>query len=451
MLENRGSVWRHAPAAVGTTLLVAAAVVGTQMALSGAGHPRAPLSPYTDGGFTVGVAAVDRRVSITAADDGSYVLGYTPAGGDVVLDLDLLSGDTVQPWWYDPETGRTLRMRTLGSEGVARFPVPKQGGGPAWVLVVDDVAAGYGPPDPDVVEQATGSGGSSSGASGTPASTGGSGSAGGTASGDAGQGGSTGSGTGGSGGSAGSGSGGSGSAGTGSTGSGSDGSGSSTGTGSNGTSNAGNGSGGETGSGGDGADTGGSGQDAAGQDGSAGEKEPADKDGSSGGEGDTGAGDKETGDKGAAGESGGAKAVQPGADPASGSSPEKGRFGSDQAGKDQQKPANSQKDQPAPEPVKVEKKANPAPAPQKAAADASWDKLAKCESSGDWAVNTGNGYYGGLQFDSATWSDFGGTQYAPRADKASKEQQIEIASKVRDARGGYSSWPACSSKLGLPK
>ncbi|MDN5920698.1 MAG: transglycosylase family protein, partial [Pseudonocardia sp.] len=51
----------------------------------------------------------------------------------------------------------------------------------------------------------------------------------------------------------------------------------------------------------------------------------------------------------------------------------------------------------------------------------------------------------------ATWSDFGGTEYAPRADQATKEQQIAIASKVRDARGGYSSWPACSSRLGLPK
>ncbi|MEK6466562.1 transglycosylase family protein, partial [Pseudonocardia alni] len=58
---------------------------------------------------------------------------------------------------------------------------------------------------------------------------------------------------------------------------------------------------------------------------------------------------------------------------------------------------------------------------------------------------------GGLQFDKGTWSDFGGTKYAPTADGASKEQQIEIATKVRDARGGYGSWPACANKLGLPR
>ncbi|MEU4377356.1 transglycosylase family protein, partial [Pseudonocardia alni] len=58
---------------------------------------------------------------------------------------------------------------------------------------------------------------------------------------------------------------------------------------------------------------------------------------------------------------------------------------------------------------------------------------------------------GGLQFDKGTWSDFGGTTYAPTADGATKEQQIEIATKVRDARGGYGSWPACANKLGLPR
>jgi uncharacterized protein YabE (DUF348 family) len=80
-----------------------------------------------------------------------------------------------------------------------------------------------------------------------------------------------------------------------------------------------------------------------------------------------------------------------------------------------------------------------------------WDRLAACESSGNWHINTGNGYYGGVQFDRRTWRAHGGTRYAATADKASREEQIAIAQKVRDARGGYSAWPACSRKLGLPR
>ncbi|MGH3760944.1 transglycosylase family protein [Actinophytocola sp.] len=79
-----------------------------------------------------------------------------------------------------------------------------------------------------------------------------------------------------------------------------------------------------------------------------------------------------------------------------------------------------------------------------------WDQLAECESGGDWAINTGNGYYGGLQFDQSTWLSNGGDQYAPLPHQATREQQIAIATKVRDDRGGYGAWPACSSKLGLP-
>jgi len=78
-----------------------------------------------------------------------------------------------------------------------------------------------------------------------------------------------------------------------------------------------------------------------------------------------------------------------------------------------------------------------------------WDALARCESGGNWSINTGNGFYGGLQFTSGTWLAYGGGQYAPRADLATREQQIAIATKVRDARGGYGDWPACSAKLGL--
>jgi LysM repeat protein len=77
-----------------------------------------------------------------------------------------------------------------------------------------------------------------------------------------------------------------------------------------------------------------------------------------------------------------------------------------------------------------------------------WDRLAACESGGNWAINTGNGYYGGLQFNYGTWQSNGGGAYADRADHATREQQIDIASRVQAARG-WSPWPACSAKLGL--
>ncbi|MGY2084815.1 LysM peptidoglycan-binding domain-containing protein [Blastococcus sp. SYSU DS0539] len=77
-----------------------------------------------------------------------------------------------------------------------------------------------------------------------------------------------------------------------------------------------------------------------------------------------------------------------------------------------------------------------------------WDRLAQCESSGDWAINTGNGYYGGLQFFPSTWAGFGGTEFAPRADLATREQQIAIAEKTLAVQG-WGAWPACSAKLGL--
>jgi uncharacterized protein YabE (DUF348 family) len=93
-------------------------------------------------------------------------------------------------------------------------------------------------------------------------------------------------------------------------------------------------------------------------------------------------------------------------------------------------------------------------APQKASAapagPGSWDALARCEAGGNWATNSGNGYYGGLQFDRQTWVAYGGDDYAPLPHQAGRDAQIAIASKVRDDRGGYSSWPACAHKLGLP-
>lgn len=78
-----------------------------------------------------------------------------------------------------------------------------------------------------------------------------------------------------------------------------------------------------------------------------------------------------------------------------------------------------------------------------------WDRLAGCEAGGNWAADTGNGYYGGLQFDKGTWTANGGGQYAAYPNQASREQQIAVAQKIRDGRGGYGAWPSCSSRLGL--
>ena len=78
-----------------------------------------------------------------------------------------------------------------------------------------------------------------------------------------------------------------------------------------------------------------------------------------------------------------------------------------------------------------------------------WDRLAQCEATGNWSINSGNGYYGGLQFDAGTWRAYGGTAYAPLPNQATRAEQIAIATKVRDSRGGYGAWPGCSAKLGL--
>ncbi|MFE9257786.1 peptidoglycan DD-metalloendopeptidase family protein [Streptomyces sp. NPDC006879] len=77
-----------------------------------------------------------------------------------------------------------------------------------------------------------------------------------------------------------------------------------------------------------------------------------------------------------------------------------------------------------------------------------WNKVAACESSNNWHINTGNGYYGGLQFSRATWREFGGTVHASRADLASKDQQIAIAEKVLEVQGP-GAWPVCSVRAGL--
>ncbi|WP_369168274.1 transglycosylase family protein [Streptomyces sp. R28] len=83
-----------------------------------------------------------------------------------------------------------------------------------------------------------------------------------------------------------------------------------------------------------------------------------------------------------------------------------------------------------------------------AAADGGvWDRIAQCESGGNWHINTGNGYYGGLQFAPSTWRAYGGTAYAPTADGASRAQQIAVATKVQRAQG-WGAWPTCSARAG---
>ncbi|WP_328907244.1 transglycosylase family protein [Streptomyces sp. NBC_00234] len=79
-----------------------------------------------------------------------------------------------------------------------------------------------------------------------------------------------------------------------------------------------------------------------------------------------------------------------------------------------------------------------------------WEKVAACESTSNWHINTGNGYYGGLQFTRSTWAAYGGTAYAPRADLATRNQQIAVAEKVLDGQGP-GAWPTCSVRAGLTR
>jgi hypothetical protein len=84
-------------------------------------------------------------------------------------------------------------------------------------------------------------------------------------------------------------------------------------------------------------------------------------------------------------------------------------------------------------------------APAQAAATSTWERIAACESGGNWHINTGNGYYGGLQFSMGTWRAHGGSGNPARATKA---KQIAVAEKVL-VRQGWGAWPSCSSRLGL--
>jgi hypothetical protein len=115
-------------------------------------------------------------------------------------------------------------------------------------------------------------------------------------------------------------------------------------------------------------------------------------------------------------------------------------------------------EQPSPQPLIATASPQPPPRPKVVRAPPStrytqpadrsvWDRLARCESGGNWASNVG-ALDGGLQFHPRTWRAYGGTQYAPSANRATREQQIAIAERVL-AGQGWRAWPACSRKLGL--
>jgi resuscitation-promoting factor RpfA len=84
-----------------------------------------------------------------------------------------------------------------------------------------------------------------------------------------------------------------------------------------------------------------------------------------------------------------------------------------------------------------------------AASVSEWDQVAQCESGGNWSINTGNGFYGGLQFTNSTWAAYGGTAYAPQANEATQSQQIAVAEKVL-AGQGKGAWPVCGVNLSGP-
>ena len=104
---------------------------------------------------------------------------------------------------------------------------------------------------------------------------------------------------------------------------------------------------------------------------------------------------------------------------------------------------------PAPAPRATTRTSEPRPPTATYSGDSVWDDLARCESGGNWSINTGNGYYGGLQFNYGTWHDYGGGEFADYPHQATREEQIIVAERLRADRG-YAPWPACRAKLGLP-
>ncbi|MEU9130585.1 transglycosylase family protein [Kitasatospora sp. NPDC048540] len=85
-----------------------------------------------------------------------------------------------------------------------------------------------------------------------------------------------------------------------------------------------------------------------------------------------------------------------------------------------------------------------------AASASTWDKVAQCEAGGNWSINTGNGFYGGLQISPSTWQAFGGTSYASQANLASKAQQITVGERIL-ASQGPGAWPVCGPRAGLTR
>lgn len=100
------------------------------------------------------------------------------------------------------------------------------------------------------------------------------------------------------------------------------------------------------------------------------------------------------------------------------------------------------------QPATIRRGTRPASTAPSVADGSVWDQIAQCESGGNWATNTGNGYSGGLQFAQSTWEGYGGTEYAPTADQATREEQIAVAQRVQAAQG-WGAWPACTAQLGI--
>lgn len=96
-------------------------------------------------------------------------------------------------------------------------------------------------------------------------------------------------------------------------------------------------------------------------------------------------------------------------------------------------------------PAPARRQSTPAPAAAAVPSGDVWDRLAQCESGGNWAINTGNGYYGGLQFSLSSWRGVGGVGYP---HQASREEQI-ARGKMLQARQGWGAWPSCTSRLGI--
>lgn len=86
--------------------------------------------------------------------------------------------------------------------------------------------------------------------------------------------------------------------------------------------------------------------------------------------------------------------------------------------------------------------------PAGAASERTWDRLARCESGGRWHIDTGNGYFGGLQISKSTWDGYGGQRLAAYPDNATKAEQIRVAERIQDGQG-WGAWPACSAEMGL--